>query len=108
MGSGCLPPGVLSFAFVADRAITLVVQLSTRPGSEPHAISLRALDDGASGVLIGVEQSNRATVKVGHAARKRPRVGQRPNSLVGKNVNETRRHAELRGGDLPLPQERLG
>jgi 2-keto-3-deoxy-L-rhamnonate aldolase RhmA len=102
MGGGCLPPGVLSFAFVADRAITLIVQLSTRPGSEPDAISPRALDDGASGVLIGVEQSNRAAVKVGHAARKRP------NGLDGKNVNEAKRNAELRGGDFPLPQERLG
>jgi hypothetical protein len=92
---------------VADRAITLVIQLSIRCDGEPHAIALRALDVGASLMLIGVEQSNRAAVEIGHAARERPRVGQRLNGLEGKNVNETRRHAELRGGNFPLHQERL-
>ena len=61
-------------SFVADRAIALVFQLSIRRGGEPHAIALRALDAGASLVLIGVEQSNRATVEVGHAARERSGV----------------------------------
>src|SRR5882724_3713232 len=94
-------------SFVADRAIALVIQLSIRCGSEPHAIALRALDAGASLVLIGVEQSNRAAVEIGHAARERPRVGQLLNGPKGKNIGEARRHAEPRGGELPLHQERL-
>ena len=94
-------------SFVADRAIALVFQLSIRRGGEPHAIALRALDDGASLVLIAVEQSNRAGMEIGHAARERPRVGQLLNSPKGKNIGEARRHAEPRCGDFPLHQERL-
>ena len=112
--AGVLEPGqrdghrvLAEGSFVADRAIALVIQLSIRRGSEPHAIALRALDAGASLVLIGVEQSNRAAVEIGHAARERPRVGQLLNGPKGKNVNKARRHAELRGGDFPLHQERL-
>jgi hypothetical protein len=49
---------------VADRAIALVFQLSVRRSGDPHTIALRALDTGASLVLIGVEQTDRAAVSL--------------------------------------------
>jgi hypothetical protein len=70
----------------ADWAIALAIQLSILRGTEPHAIALRAVDAGASLVFIGVKQSNRAIVEIGHAARERPRVGQLLNSTKGKNI----------------------
>lgn len=87
---------------IANRTITLVVQLATRPGSKPCAIALCALDAGASLVLIGVEHSSGATLEVGDAARERPCAGQRLNEFAGKNVDETSRPVDIRGVETPL------
>ena len=54
---------------------TIVLIDVVRPDREAHAVALRPLDAGADLLLVGIEQSDRAIVKIRLAALECPHIG---------------------------------